>query len=56
MTVLDTASGRRKLRRSLGRLETVLFLVSAMVAETISSRHAPAGKASFHCTSKRLVG
>ena len=31
MTVLDTAAERRKLRRVLGRLDTIFFLISAMV-------------------------
>lgn len=31
MTVLDTAAERRKLQRVLGRLDTIFFLISAMV-------------------------
>jgi amino acid transporter len=31
MTVLDTAAERRKLRRVLGRVDTIFFLISAMV-------------------------
>jgi amino acid transporter len=38
MTVLDAAAERKKLRRVLGRLDTVFFLISAMVvADTIGA-------------------
>jgi amino acid transporter len=46
MTVLDTASERKKLRRVLGRLDTVFFLISAMVvADTIGAIAVGGGQA-----------